>query len=196
MNEQQIRAIIQDEMNQQRYRAGKPTILVHNHDGVNSPKIHGVNVIANDSYVYELLASAGTAQLTLNSIANPVAISFYGIARNPPTGTATYKAAMSGSAQFGNVETNKLGPPTIANIAQANSSVFFDGSTSLVDKNSTHFTNWIPEVHVDNAYLVNVVDVSGNSVVLIQIIGFTNTSVTLQSSVANDWFLEGTVIIS
>jgi hypothetical protein len=112
--------------------------------------------------------------------------------------SVTYKVSITGNAQLGNVYQLTQQNPTVisTNITQSNVSTFFDGSVSLVDKNSNVFTYWQPTVNSDELNLAAIYNTSGTLVGNIQVTAFTNTSVTLQAPLNSGWIIQGSIMIT
>jgi hypothetical protein len=285
MNSDQIKQLIKQEVskamlsqngssNPSIFQSGNPQVLQHNHDGGNSPKINGKNIISNNKYNGFVTITGGTAQANtrvINGITNPSSVSFYGIAYYAssytfiltttgyplasvgdvysqngnnytvtsvraagsnlmsfsgtilpsPSGAlikvsgsgdagisytnftinnagVTYKASITGNAQLGNVYqlTQQNSTVISTNITQSNVSTFFDGSVSLVDKNSNVFTYWQPTVDSDELYLASIYNTSGTLVGNIKVTAFTNTSITLQAPLNSGWIIQGAIMIT
>jgi hypothetical protein len=203
MTEQKIRAIVQDELNNN-YRSGAPMVPPHTHDGVNNLKVGAVNLIPNTKFLGTINVTAGSSSentLIINGIKNPVSVSFYGLSRNnwndttnAPTGAATVKSSITGNAQLGVVKyliASGIVPPNgisvISNVVQGCSLTTFDGTSGY----------WIPRPAANPFGLAQIYSSDGTtSVGTMQVVSFTETSITLQCPLLSGWSVKGQIIIT
>lgn len=210
MNEQQIRQIVKEEMSNN-YRSGTPQVSPHQHNGNDNLKINAKDIIPNAKNLFEVSATPGTAQenqLTINGLFNPSLIYFNGLflANDPISGNANKKAIISGTAHLGNVSYYKpvtatyginvlktidptTGESTIPNIIQSNSSTGFNSAAS--DGTGP----WSPYMLADPFNLGTVI-INGFNLFRLQIISFSNTSITLQAPLTENCTVTGSIIIT
>lgn len=119
MNEQQIRTLIRDELNQQRYTAGTPIVSPHNHDNNNSPRLSQSDIMpavrTSGSITFARIA---TYKINTNSNPNPTLVLCYGIvvdsASAPTKRTHTFGTAQLGQSYYlqpDTLNTVKVGGP-------------------------------------------------------------------------------------
>lgn len=111
MTEQEVRAIVNDQINKQTYQAGAPKVYSHNHDGNNTPKVSGVNLINKPIYVYDAVYNKDTTTIiTIGQ--NPSQILCLGVLESNTPGT--FYVPFTGFAAIGNLLTNEA--PLNANV--------------------------------------------------------------------------------
>ena len=99
MTEQKIRAIVQDELNNN-YRSGAPMVPPHTHDGNNNAKIKQENIV-NGTAVMGLIKFKSNSTYTLYfSAKNPSRLDLNGFAFD--TGAGNSSALIVGTAILGN----------------------------------------------------------------------------------------------
>ena len=142
MNEQQIRQIVQQELQRSNNasRFSINSIPQHTHDGINSPKIKAENVIPSVSVIGSIsLATEGqTYNLLLNSSFTPQVIICHSIVSN--TSGEIYRGAYFGMAQL--TPTFYFQPDTTASVLTGNIQYPFpteqlDGSKPTVPAQSS-----------------------------------------------------------
>lgn len=101
LNEQEIRKIVRDEMNSQKYQSGSPIISPHVHDGVTSPRINQASITpairTSGSITF---AHTGAYTIQTNGNPNPTLILCYGIVVDD-AGSPTVRIHTFGTAQLG-----------------------------------------------------------------------------------------------
>ena len=70
-------------------------------------------------------------------------------------------------------------------IYQTNVSTFFDSSSG----------SWVPYVNIDSEYLAAIYDSSFNVISSIKITGFTNSSITIETTATAGYLLQGSMSI-
>lgn len=188
MDDQQIRKIVQDEM-QKNFRAGTPKVPPHIHDGISNTKISQSNIVPNIKGVGSIKMATEGQVYTFNLTSSPSAVLFYGSASS--NSGSGFRAIVNGNAQlcqgsvFVGTNTSTVSAGTLQNIIQCSDAL-------LIDKSSLANT----ALSVSELHLVFVQDPSFNELVVADVISFTNTSVTVKlTTLASGWSITGNFLI-
>lgn len=188
MDEQQIRKIVKDEM-EQNYRSGSPRIPPHQHNGNDNLKISSGNIIPS-IVGNATIISVESEIFTIKTIQNPSTVMFNGwAANNAGGGGATLKALITGSAQLGpgynfiSFSNSLLVPGKKVNIIQGCNSIYID-TTNLANT----------RVALDSGDLVMVTD-GTNQVAKATVLSYGNNSVTIQTVLSTNWQIQGVFTI-
>jgi hypothetical protein len=185
MDEQEVRRIVKQEMSKN-YFSGSPDIPPHQHNGTDNLKINGTNLIPNNKYAGTIIFNAGDAvfnTLVVKGISNPSSVYFYGLAI-ATIGGISYETSTNGQAQLGRcfkLSASGKNNVVTTNIIQANTYVSFGGS-SFFETGTT-----------SNLALARV---NGTIYAYIDVVAFTEKSITLQANVDTGWIIEGNIIIT
>lgn len=195
LNEQQVRSIVQDEMNKNN-RSGSPVIPPHFHNGNDALQVQGKYLQYNNKFATDFRLSGGgvtgSQQMTIaNAIFNPTKLYFSGIARTPLIGSATTKCQITGVAEIGNcffIDQSGRAPVKVPVINGNTCTTFVNAGGSPAV--------WTPTVNVDDTHFVAVFDGSFSLVMSIDVISYTNTSITLELFADAAWSFDGGLIIT
>lgn len=191
MNEEQIRKIVREEMNKQKYQSGVSSVNPHRHDGVDNLRIPEKNIIpsvkANGTIT---MSQSATYTLSLGNIGGtPNSVTFYGGALNVGDGR---HAMIVGSAQFGANQqfqpvdsTSVIIGPIIENIIQGSAAFIMTNgvSASSIIKNS-------------QGHIIFAADASNNNYATATVVGYDNSSITIETRLASGWSISGLWIVN
>lgn len=203
MDEQNIRSIIQDELQKYatRNQYGVSKIPYHTHNGTDASKIEEKNIIQNkktSSFLQTTLVTGGTEVDTIVNVPNLSSISFLGFAaNNAGGGAATKRAIINGLAEIGRCSlyadsTTGFIPATPISILQTSNSMYVD-STDLT-KNRVTATNGDLTDSVYTGLFCYTIDDTGTELVR-TVVTYTNSIVTFTTTIASGWKLQGALIL-
>ena len=186
LNEQQIRKIVDDEIQKKLFQF--PKLPPHKHDGVDNIQINQSNITSGNAYGAFIQATAPYITQIITGVKNPTQVFFYGIAYYSDH---TSKVTIQGQAflgkcfQYETLTSTSPPPGKVINTIQFNTSTLFYESAGA----------WIPEPSADEINLASAYDSGNNLVAQIQIQSFNNTSITVFSGAESGWLMEGTLAI-
>ena len=186
----QIQKIVDDEIKKKLFQY--PKIPPHTHDGVDNVRINRNNLLQGNKFTGFVEVTPGNAPtntLTITGVNNPTSVSFYGIGYYLPD----FKCMITGNAQLGieyqltgNGSSSNTNTNLINGVVQANCSTFFEKAAGV----------WTPTVDADNVNLAAIYNTGSTLIGNIQVVSFTNSSVTLQAPLAANWTIQGSIIIT
>ncbi len=182
------------------FQSGNPTMNVHTHDGVNSPRITSGNIIPSAA-VFGFVTFDENKTYTLNFAAtNPTRLDLNGFAFNGSdnscaliVGVAFLSKAMS-FQPYTSAAVREGGTPWPIRgiLGQCCSSLYVNQTTG-----GTGGTAEIPFPHVDENYIVNAYSTGGSHVATAQAVNFTGTSVDIVvTNLPSGWSLKTNFIIT
>jgi hypothetical protein len=218
MNEQQIRAIIRDEM-LQNANSGTPITPRHIHDGTESPKIPRSSISTSPAFSGSISMSQGTitgsypnqvitwANYYIPTPSYPVDVKFYGGALDTTdspkahaliTGSATLVIGnqyQPGTVSSGGVKNSvTIGNVPVSIIQGCSALVMYDGtlaySGGLTGSNATSI------LRISQQYIAFASDASSNIYAVAKVASYNNSRLTIQTAFASNWSLTGQWIIS
>lgn len=162
----------------------------HTHNGLDSQKINSKNLVYNDKVLAGLVVSNETTQFTLNlGIQNPTSIKLSGIARNVLSGTPTIKSSIVGFAELGVCynQTSFNTQSDAQDIVQMCTVTEFDNTTGT----------WLPFVITAGNYIA-AADITGSTAnyAYLQVLSYTNNSITFLGHADADWSIAVNLIIT
>lgn len=199
MNEEIIKKIAYEQAKKfanKNYESGAPKVPPHAHNGIDNLRIQGQDIIYNSKGRINLLATPPSATggdiVKVQTISNPTSIIFHGVASYPYGGSTTKKATISGRAELGKCyeTTTTIGKNLLQDVTviYSSSATLFTGTTAGV------FTTTDTTVYASNNALATVDGT--NATVLIDIISWSNTSITIRSQLGTDWRCTGYILIT
>ncbi len=190
MDEKQIRAIIQDEI-QRNYRSGSPFVAPHKHNGNDNLRINQSDIQPSIKANGDITMATEGRTYTLNLVADPSVLMFYGTAVNNNGSSPTIKAIVNGNAQlsqgyiFTGVNTSSVAPGPLQNIIQCSNSMIID-TTSLGNA----------AVRASELHLIYVQDHAGTLNAVATVTSFTNTSINIKvETLASGWQIIGNFLV-
>ncbi len=164
----------------------------HVHNGSDSSRINGADIIPNNKFIISLALTSGTVAentVTLqDGIQNPSALNFNCIAYNS---AKTNKATATGHAELGNAARIGL-TGTVENPGNTIAVVSID---SGVAQTSSSFYTTGSHVGASGDNICYITD-GTNTVATVTITKFTDTSITLVGYIISDWTLIGWLTIA
>lgn len=184
MTEQKIRAIVQDELNNN-YRSGAPMVPPHHHNGNDNLKVNQIDIINGVGVMGKINFKSNSTYTLYFSAQNPSRLDFNGFAFD--TGASNSSALIVGVAILGNafyfqpfvpgVSAKEGGaefpafngnPKSDGILAQCSSNLYID---------STNIANTFP--HTEQFFIMNAFSSSGVHVATGQLQNLTPTSVDI-----------------
>lgn len=195
MNEQEIRKIVQDEMQKNAY-SGSPIVPKHNHDGVNSPQIRQSNIV-NSSAIMGKINFTSNATYTLYFTAtNPKRLDLNGFAFD--TGATDSSVMVVGTAILGQAWYFQ---PSSTRSAKQGGTQYPIGnslaqcSANLYVQDGVNPSNTFP--HTDQFFLMNAFSASGVHIATMEARNLTNSSIDIViTNLASGWNISANFIIT
>lgn len=202
MNEQEIRKIIQDEM-QKNYTGGNPQVPPHRHDGSDGIRIQQSDIVPSAIYHATITMAQGTITGSYpNQVINwaiyyipapttPSTIKFFGGALNTTANPKLHamiigEAALTGGYSYQPGTSNSVIPgSTLESIIQ--------GSASYVMSNSVIATpaDAVAIIRSTASYIAFTSDASNNIYSVARVYSYNNNQLTIQVANATNWSLSG-----
>ncbi len=193
MDEQQIKEIAQKvyDENQKKGQFGVFKVPNHVHNGVDSPLINQDNIISG-TYSSVGLTSTTSEIFTVETFPSVNEITLHGVASNG----SGKKASLSGFAAIGNcfqygavsgsVSLVQLNVGSYSDVVQSSSSIYIDTSDlakTRVNASGNTLATGTP------SYIVYVADDTATIVASLQILRWSDTSITFQSVLGASWYI-------
>lgn len=192
-----MRQIAQEVYDQNQTKNQNTTFVVpkHIHNGVDSPRVNQDNI---DPGTFSIcgLKSVSSETFTIETFPNVTNILLYGIA----TDGLGRKATLNGSAfigncfaygaSAGNVSLVKMIGGQYSNIVQTSSGTYFDTTTSTFNTNTVG-VNSSGNTGTGSDYIIYIEDtVSSTVFASMRIISWTNNTITFQTVLATNWYVD------
>lgn len=206
MDEQQLRDLVKEEIVKYTYESQYNTspVSAHTHNGTDSQRIYEKDLIKTNKYSLGFISTdaltPGGETFTLSFSPGVSHMTFNGFAANNASGAAaTLRGTLSGVVHFG----NSFGPSaavTASGVAFTTMSL----STSL----GVTFVQASSAMYIDSTTLANsrvsassdsfayVVDNSAAVMAKATVTTYTNSSVTIQTTLASNWKITGYITFS
>lgn len=195
MNEEQIRQIAKDVYNELGTKFGVASVPAHIHDGVDTNQITQKNVIQNPCYATFITENVSET-FTITNVPNLRQATFTGIAYDSSATPATKKGLVTGTATFDNT----------FSIVGAGTTVFPDTSIAnayvqtanciYVDTSALNKTTVSTVGGTTTGFIVRVENDLAAVVASLQIISYFNGVLAITSSVATNWIIKGSLILT
>ena len=172
MNEQQIRAVVRQEIDSaiSSKRFGLNPIPRHTHNGVDSPPVRQENIVPNVRVLGDITMQTNGTVYNLGINFNPTSLLFLGVA----TGTG-HHAMIVGNAQLGTTSIFKASTSTSVTTGGQTQS-FIQGSTQFIYISTT------ATVNTSELYIASLA-----SDTRLEVVGYTNTSVQVKCLLGSSW---------
>lgn len=205
MNEQQIKKLVRDEINNERNssRFRLKGVVQHVHDGLDSAQISEDNVVLTKK-IFGFLIEDTTETFSIVGVQNVSRIAFHGIAANNAAGgVATEKALITGEIIFGecnqligsgeviNVHTIGTGLPyvQVCNYIYIDTASVANTSVGVAQTSIGNISN--PSFIGALAYAAN----SSNAVAQLSLLSYDGSILKFSCQLASGWKLQGGVTI-
>lgn len=201
LTEQQIRKIVQDEINKN-YSSGKPKVPPHKHDSVDNLRIYESDIVASVGVLGLIKFKKNQTYTLYFNTLNPTRIDFNGFAFD--TGATNSNALLVGTAllsfsyqfqprstssvQQGGIKypVNSIVGGLVKPVNQCSSNLYID---------STTLSNVFP--HADDNYIANAFSSAGNHIVTMQLGNLTKNSIdVIVTNLKSGWNVSANFIIS
>lgn len=183
--EQQIRQIVQSELNQSK-TTGQFTVTKipnHTHNGIDSPRVNEKNLSLGVKYLKDFLITT-SGPFIVKGISNFKSFQFIGVV----FGGGTQEGIVNGSAMFGTCYEEKIATGTTQTkktFVQACNSILIDTS-SIANTTTT----------VSAVYFVDVFNSSNVEVATAQVTNWDSQSITIDVNLVASWEIAGVLLIS
>lgn len=196
MNEQQVRAIIRDEMTKQKFQSGTPDVLRHRHDNISSPKINQDNIIPGTKFNGSIdMAQATTYTIPITG--NPSRIDFYGGALNVGL-TPPVHAIIIGNAQIGSCYQFQPSTTTSTSLNNVKTGII-QGSAAMIMRNGEGGTGNPATSILKNSqgHIVYAEFPSGTLVAVGDVTSVSSTEIKITvSTLSSGWSISGLWVVS